>query len=79
MPVNRPKAVQFIASEMPFDSSVAFCDGIDTGDAGERLDETGDGAEQAGEGRQVAEHRQVAGPLLELRQLAQARLFHRRR
>src|SRR5262245_797800 len=27
MPVNNPKAVQFIASEMPFDSSVAFCDG----------------------------------------------------
>ncbi len=53
-----------------------FLRGVDTGDAGERLDETGDGAEQAGQGRQVAEHGQVARALLELRQLAEPRLFH---
>ena len=27
MPVVRPKAVQFIASEIPFESRVAFCEG----------------------------------------------------
>src|SRR5262245_29492515 len=44
---------------------------VDTGDAGERLDETRDGSQEAREGRQVTEHGQVAGPLLELRQLAE--------
>src|SRR4051794_1415619 len=50
--------------------------GIDTGDAGERLDETGDGPEQAGEGRQVPQHRQVASPLLQLRKLAERLFVH---
>src|SRR4029077_2643951 len=50
---------------------------VDAGDAGERLDEARDGPEQAGERRQVAEHREVAGPLLELRQLAERLFVHR--
>ena len=78
MPVIRPKAVQFIASEMPFESRVAFCDGSTPATPANDLMRPVMVPEQAGEGRQVAEHRQVAGPLLELRQLAQARLFHRR-
>src|SRR5205814_2980257 len=41
--------------------------GVDAGDAGERLDEAGDGPQQARQSCQVAEHRQVAGPLLKLR------------
>ena len=51
---------------------------VDAGDAGERLDEAGDGSEEAREGRQVAEHRQVAGPLLEQRELTETGLFHGR-
>src|SRR5262249_12691306 len=51
--------------------------GIDTGDAGERPNQTADGPEQTGQGGQVPEHRQVAGALLDLRKLAHRLFVHR--
>ena len=66
-----------MASEMPFESIVAFIDGSTPATPANDLMRPRDGAEQAGQGRQVPQHRQVAGPLLDLRQLAQGFFVHR--
>ena len=57
--VIRPKAVQFIATEMLADSRFAFCAGSMVATAAKALDETHDGAQEPEESREVGKGRDV--------------------